>query len=114
MNLANLVPVSPNEKMERFQSGDTIRLNLRIVEGGRERVQSLDGLVIRKRGGGASSTFTIRRVHRGLGVELTYPIHSPRIESVKVLRRGEVRRARLYYQRQRFGKAARIKEKSRR
>ena len=113
MNLSELISVPRNENVEEFRPGDNVQVNLRIVEGTRERVQSLDGLVIRKRAGGASSTFTIRRVNRGFGVELTYPIHSPRLESVKVIRHGDVRRARLYYQRQRFGRAARIKERRR-
>ena len=113
MNLRDLIAVPQNENIEEFRPGDNIQVNLRIVEGNRERIQSLDGLVIRKRGGGAGSTFTIRRVTRGFGVELTYPIHSPRLESVKVIRHGDVRRARLYYQRQRFGRAARIKERRR-
>ena len=80
MNLSDLIAVPQNEKVEEFRPGDNIQVNLRIVEGSRERIQSLDGLVIRKRGGGAGATFTIRRVTRGFGVELTYPIHSPRLE----------------------------------
>ncbi|MBI4340599.1 MAG: 50S ribosomal protein L19 [Chloroflexi bacterium] len=110
MNLNALLPVPSNSKVEEFRAGDTVRINLRVIEGNRERVQTLDGVVIRRHRAGIGSTFTIRRVTRGIGIELTYPLHSPRLESVSVLRRGHVRRARLYYLRGRFGKAARIRE----
>lgn len=113
MDIRTLLPVAPNPKIEAFRSGDTVRVSLRVIEGNRERTQTLEGVVIRQHRGGAGSTFTIRRVTRGIGMELTYLFHSPRLESVQVVRRGRVRRARLFYLRGRFGKAARIKEAQR-
>jgi large subunit ribosomal protein L19 len=94
--------------------GAQVRVNYRIVEGDKERVQAFEGVLIAKHGGpgSATSTFTVRKVSQGFGVERTFPLHSPRIESVQVLRRGRVRRAKLYYLRQRFGKKARIQEKT--
>jgi len=94
-----------------FGPGDTVRVHLRIVEGGRERIQVFEGAVIARRGGGLRETFTVRRVSYGVGVERTFPLHSPRIEKIEVVRRGKVRRAKLYYLRQRRGRAARIKER---
>jgi large subunit ribosomal protein L19 len=113
MDIRTLLPVTPNPKIAAFRSGDTVRVSLRVIEGNRERTQTLEGVVIRQHRGGAGSTFTIRRVTRGIGMELTYLSHSPRLESVQVVRRGRVRRARLFYLRGRFGKAARIKEAQR-
>lgn len=92
--------------------GDTVRVNVLIKEGGKERVQAFEGLVLRVRGGGLSKTFTVRKVFQGIGVERTFLIHSPRLESIKVLRRGRVRQARLYYIRELSGKSARIREKT--
>ncbi len=97
--------------LPEFAPGDTVRVHVRVVEGGRERVQMFEGVVIAVSGGGLGKTFTVRRVAYGVGVERVFPYHSPRIETVEVLRRGRVRRAKLYYQRKRRGKAARIKEK---
>ncbi len=94
-----------------FGPGDTVRVHMRVVEGGRERIQPFEGVIIARSGGGIGETFTVRRVTYGVGVERVFPYHSPRIERLEVLRRGRVRRARLYYQRKRRGKAARIKEK---
>jgi len=94
-----------------FWPGDTVRVHVKVVEGGRERVQVFEGVVIRRRGAGLSETFTVRRVSYGVGVERTFPLHSPRLEKIEVVRRGRVRRARLYYLRGRRGKAARIQEK---
>lgn len=94
-----------------FRPGDTVRVHVKVVEGGRERVQVFEGVVIAFNGGGLTETFTVRRVTYGIGVERVFPLHSPRIETVEVLRRGRVRRAKLYYQRKRRGKAARIREK---
>ncbi len=99
------------ERVPEFRPGDTVRVNFKVVEGGRERVQPFEGIVIRRKGGGLSETFTVRRVTYGVGVERTFPVHSPRLESVTVLRRGDVRQSRLYYLRRRVGKAARVKEK---
>ncbi|MBI4202722.1 MAG: 50S ribosomal protein L19 [Chloroflexi bacterium] len=110
MDLQALLPNKANPKLQPFTPGDTVRVSLRVIEGNRERVQTLEGVVIRQHNNGAGSTFTIRRVTRGIGMELTYLLHSPRLESVNVVRRGRVRRARLYYLRGRFGKAARIRE----
>lgn len=97
--------------LPEFGPGDTVRVHMRVVEGGRERVQPFEGIIIARSGGGAGETFTVRRVTYGVGVERVFPYNSPRIEQMEVLRRGRVRRARLFYQRDRRGKAARIKEK---
>ena len=92
-----------------FRSGDTLRVHVRIVEGSRERIQVFEGVVI-KRGGGISETFTVRKISSGVGVERTFPLHTPKIEKIEVKRRGKVRRAKLYYLRSLRGKAARIQE----
>ena len=94
-----------------FAPGDTVRVNVRVVEGGRERVQIFEGVVIARNGGGARSSFTVRKLSFGVGVERIFPLHAPIIQSIEVVRRGDVRRAKLYYLRDRVGKAARIKEK---
>ena len=94
-----------------FNIGDTIRVHNKIKEGNRERVQLLDGTVIAKHGGGISETFTLRRISYGVGVEKTFPLHSPNVEKVDVIRRGAVRRAKLYYLRDKVGKDAKVKEK---
>lgn len=97
--------------MAKFNPGDTVRVHVKVVEGGRERIQVFEGVVIRRRGGSLSETFTVRRVSYGVGVERTFPLHSPKIERIDVIRRGRVRRARLYYLRGLRGKAARIQDK---
>jgi len=94
-----------------FKPGDTVRVHAKVVEGEKERVQIFEGVVIRKRGEGARASFTVRRVSYGVGVERTFPIHSPRIERVQVMKSGHVRRSKLYYLRERTGKAARLREK---
>ena len=94
-----------------FSPGDTVRVNVRVVEGGRERVQIYEGVVIARNGGGARASFTVRKLSFGVGVERIFPVHAPIIHSIEVVRRGDVRRAKLYYLRDRVGKAARIKEK---
>ena len=94
-----------------FQSGDTLKIHVRVVEGTRERVQIFQGVVIRRQGSGVRETFTARKVSFGVGVERTFPVHSPIIQKVEVVTRGDVRRAKLYYLRDRIGKAAKIKEK---
>lgn len=109
MDVQTLLPVTPNPKVESFRPGDTVRVSLHVIEGNRERTQNLEGVVISQHRGGAGSTFTIRRVTRGIGMEITYLLHSPRLESVQLVRKGRVRRARLFYLRGLFGKAARIK-----
>ncbi len=100
-------------EVPEFDPGDTVRVAFKVVEGGRERVQPFEGTVIRRKGSGIGETFTVRRVTYGVGVERTFPLHSPRLEGVTVLRHGAVRRARLYYLRERTGKAARVKEEKR-
>lgn len=99
------------QDLPAFRPGDTVRVSLKVREGNRERIQQFEGVVIRIRGVGLSKTFTVRRVSYGVGVERTFPLHSPQIEKLEVLRRGKVRRARLYYLRNLRGKAARIKER---
>ena len=93
-----------------FRAGDTLRVHVRIIEGSRERVQVFEGVVIKRRGGGISETFTVRKISSGVGVERTFPVHTPRVEKIEVVRYGKVRRAKLYYLRALQGKAARIKE----
>src|SRR5699024_7070891 len=93
-----------------FRAGDTLRVHVRIVEGNRERIQVFEGVVIKRRGCGISETFTVRKLSYGVGVERTFPVHTPKIEKIEVKRRGKVRRAKLYYLRSLRGKAARIKE----
>ena len=112
MDVGSVVPLKENPQVQEFHPGDTVRVVFRVREGDRERLQPFQGVVIRKRGGGPSATFTVRRVSMGVGIERIFPLHSPNLVSVEVLRRGDVRRARLYYQRGRFGRAARIKEKA--
>ncbi len=94
-----------------FHPGDTVRVMVKVVEGGRERLQAFEGVVINRQGGGIAETFTVRRVSYGVGVERVFPLHSPRVDRIEVVRRGRVRRAKLYYLRDLVGKAARIKEK---
>ena len=94
-----------------FRPGDTLRVHVRIIEGTRERIQVFEGVVIKRRGGGVSETFTVRKISSGVGVERTFPLHTPKIEKIEVKRRGKVRRAKLYYLRALTGKKARIKER---
>lgn len=94
-----------------FRPGDTVRVQVKVVEGTRERLQAFEGLVIGRSGGSSRETFTVRRISYGIGVERTFPVHSPRVEKIEVVRRGVVRRAKLFYLRKLTGKAARIKEK---
>lgn len=105
-NEAHLTKENPD-----FRPGDTVRVHVKVAEGGRERIQVFEGVVIRRRGGGLDETFTVRRVSYGVGVERIFPLHSPRIDRIEVVRRGKVRRARLYYLRKLRGKAARIEER---
>ncbi len=95
-----------------FRPGDTVRVHVKVVEGNRERIQVFEGVVIKRRGAGISETFTVRKVSYGVGVERTFPVHTPKIAKLEVIRRGKVRRAKLYYLRNLRGKAARIKEKT--
>ena len=94
-----------------FSAGDTIRVHFKIVEGEKERIQQFQGAVISKRGSGSSKTFTVRKISNGVGVEKTFAMHSPRLEKVEIVSKGKVRRSRLFYLRDRRGKAARIKER---
>ncbi|EJL47037.1 50S ribosomal protein L19 [Brevibacillus agri] len=93
-----------------FRPGDTVRVHVKVIEGQRERIQLFEGVVIRRRGTGVSETFTVRKISYGVGVERTFPVHTPKIEKIEIVRHGKVRRAKLYYLRDRVGKAARIKE----
>jgi large subunit ribosomal protein L19 len=95
----------------QFAPGDTVRVYVRIIEGDKERLQAFEGHVLKKRGSGISSSFTVRKVSSGIGVERVFPLHSPTIDRIEVIRKGKVRKAKLYYLRQRKGKAARIEEK---
>ena len=99
-------------KMPDFAPGDTLRVNVKVIEGTRERVQAFEGVCIARKNAGVNSSFTVRKISYGEGVERVFPLHSPRIASIELVRRGDVRRAKLYYLRGRRGKAARISEKS--
>lgn len=111
----NTIEAFVNEQVKKeipvYNIGDTVKVSLRIVEGARVRTQIFEGTVIAKRNGGISETFTVRRVSFGVGTEKTFPIHSPNVQNVEVIRRGKVRRAKLYYLRDRVGKSAKVKEK---
>jgi large subunit ribosomal protein L19 len=100
------------ESVPEFNVGDTVRVDVKVVEGGRERVQAFQGTVIQRRGSGIRETFTVRKISQGVGVERVFPLHSPSVAAVKVMRKGKVRRAKLYYIRKLKGKAARITEKT--
>ena len=98
------------ENVPEFHVGDTVRVHAKIKEENRERIQVFEGTVLKKQGGGSRATFTVRKTSNGIGVEKTWPIHSPHVEKVEVVRRGKVRRAKLNYLRNRVGKAAKVKE----
>lgn len=102
---------SMKEDIPSFAPGDTVKVHVRVVEGTRERVQIFQGAVIRRQGGGLQETFTVRKLSFGVGVERTFPVHSPTIAEIELVSRGDVRRAKLYYLRDRVGKSAKIKEK---
>lgn len=99
------------EDLPEFNVGDTVKISYKVVEGARERVQPFQGIVIRRHGAGARETFTVRKVSFAVGVERTFPVHSPKITAIEVITRGKVRRSKLYYLRDKVGKAARVKEK---
>lgn len=101
------------QDLPNFSPGDLVRVYVKVVEAGRERIQVFEGTVIGRHGGGLDETFTVRKISDGVGVERTFPLHSPRIDHLQVVREGRVRRAKLYYLRERTGKAARIREKKR-
>ena len=98
-------------EIPQYNVGDTVRVYVKVVEGTKERLQAFEGVVIAKRHGGISETFTVRRLSFGIGVERTFPVHSPKIDRIEVIKKGKVRRAKLYYLRGRTGKAAKVKEK---
>ena len=103
--------ISESKKVADFAPGDTVRVNVRIIEGDNERVQAFEGVCIGRKNAGLNSSFTVRKISHGEGVERIFPLHSPRLESIELVRRGNVRRAKLYYLRGLTGKAARIREK---
>jgi large subunit ribosomal protein L19 len=111
----NIIDVIEREQMRsdipNFASGDSLRVHVKVVEGGKERIQVFEGVVIRRSHGGLKETFTVRKVSQGIGVERTFPVHSPMLDKIEVSRRGKVRRAKLYYLRERSGKSARIEER---
>ncbi len=111
--MANLIDQIEKENMKEsvpvFSVGDTVRVNVRIKEGDKERIQAFEGVVIARKNGGVRETFTVRKISYGVGVEKTYPIHSPKIASIEVIRKGKPKRAKLYYVRDLTGKAAKVK-----
>ena len=111
--LKDIVQDYIREDVPAFRVGDTLKVHIKIKEGTRERIQIFEGFVLKKQGGGVSETFTVRRIASGVGVEKTFPINSPKIDKIEVIKHGDVRRAKLNYMRQRTGKAARIKSKER-
>ena len=113
MNTIEEIEAAPlRDDIPEFAPGDTVRLHVRVIEGGRERIQIYEGVVIARKGGnGSRATFNVRKISFGVGVERIFPLHSPILQEIEVVRRGDVRRAKLYYLRDRVGKATRIKEK---
>ena len=109
MDIIKQIEAESLREVADFNVGDTVRVNFKVIEGNKERIQAYEGIVIARKHGGLRETFTVRRISSGIGVERTFPVHSPKIESVVVVRRGEVRRAKLYYLRERTGKAAKVK-----
>jgi large subunit ribosomal protein L19 len=112
--LLDLEQTQMKEELPDFRAGDTVRVHVRIIEGTRERVQAFQGVVLAISGSSVRRTFTVRKVSSGVGVERIFPLHSPRIDDIEIVRRGRVRRAKLFYLRKLRGKAARIKERRRR
>ncbi len=111
----DLIRSIENEQMKKdvpdFRPGDTVRVHVKVVEGTRERIQAFEGIVMKKKGGSSRETFTVRRVSYGVGTERIFPVHSPKIDKIEVVRKGSVRRAKLNYLRKRKGKSARVREK---
>lgn len=110
--LKQIEQANMKKDMSPFNVGDTVRVHVRVIEGKRERVQMFEGVVLKKQHGGIHETFTVRKLSSGIGVERTFPVHSPKVAAIDVLRKGKVRRAKLNYLRDRVGKAARVKEKA--
>ncbi|MCR4421519.1 MAG: 50S ribosomal protein L19 [Spirochaetales bacterium] len=100
-----------NKPIPAFRIGDTIKVHYKVVEGGKERIQPYEGIVISKKGNGISKNVTVRKISYGVGVERVFPVYSPRIDKIEIIKRGKVRRAKLYYLRERVGKSAKVKEK---
>jgi len=109
--LDNVDAASLRDDVPDFRAGDTVKVNVKVVEGNRSRVQAFQGVVIARRGGGVGATFTVRKISFGVGVERTFPVHAPTIDSIELVTRGDVRRAKLYYLRALRGKKAKIREK---
>lgn len=111
----NIIDIIEREQMRadipNFEPGDSVKVHVKVVEGGKERIQLFEGVVIRRSHGGLKETFTVRKVSQGIGVERTFPVHSPMLEKIEIDRKGKVRRAKLYYLRERSGKSARIEER---
>lgn len=108
--IKNIEAAQLKESVPEFHVGDTVRVHNKIKEGNRERIQIFEGTVIKRQNGGARETFTVRKNSNGIGVEKTWPLHSPSVDTIEVVRKGKVRRAKLYYLRDRVGKAAKVKE----
>ena len=113
--MSNIIDAIENEGMRTdlpaFNIGDTVKVFVKVVEGNRERLQGFEGVVITRKNGGVRETFTVRRISFGVGVERTFPLHSPKIDHIEIIRKGDVRRAKLYYLRERSGKSAKVKDK---
>ena len=109
MDIIKQIEAESLREVAKFNVGDTVRVNFKVIEGNKERIQAYEGIVIARKHGGLRESFTVRRLSSGIGVERTFPIHSPKIESIVVTRKGSVRRAKLYYLRSRTGKAAKVK-----
>jgi large subunit ribosomal protein L19 len=107
-----IAKLSANKNIPQFSPGDTVKVNVKVVEGDRERIQAYEGVVISRKNAGLNSNFTVRKISYGEGVERVFPLYSPRLDSIEVVRRGDVRRAKLYYLRDRRGKSARIAERT--
>jgi len=109
----DMIRMIENEQLRNsipdFNIGDTVRVLVKVVEGSREKLQAFEGIVIQRQNGGLRETFTVRKISYGVGIERTFPLHSPRVDSINVVRKGKVRRAKLFYLRERLGKAARVK-----
>jgi large subunit ribosomal protein L19 len=112
MNLVQLIENGQIKKnIPEFRPGDTVKVHVKVVEGARERIQVFEGIVIKRKGSMANETITVRRISYGVGVEKVFPLHSPRVDRIEIVRRGHVRRAKLYYLRNRVGKAAQVRER---
>ena len=109
MDIIKQIEARSLRQVAEFKVGDTVRVNFKVIEGNKERIQAYEGIVIARKHGGLRESFTVRRLSSGIGVERTFPLHSPKIESIVVTRKGNVRRAKLFYLRERTGKAAKVK-----